>query len=83
MNTPDNTQIVTRFFQALQVLIDEKVIRGKKTFTDRHNINRRNFWQIEKKDRVGLFDVAWLSYLVEDYGVSAEWLLTGKGQIIQ
>ena len=26
-----------------------------------------------------IFQVAWLAYLVTDYGVSADWLLTGAG----
>lgn len=26
-----------------------------------------------------IFQVAWLAYLVCDYGVSADWLLTGAG----
>ncbi len=82
MNPEIGSLVVQRFFRALDVLISRGIIRGKKTFADLHNINRRNFWKIEKENRIGLFDVAWLSYLVTDYGVSATWLLTGEGSII-
>lgn len=35
--------IVNRFFIAIHKLIEYKVIRGKKTFTDRYGINRWYF----------------------------------------
>lgn len=82
MKTPDSIEIVKRFFAALEFLIASKVIRGKKTFTDRYDINRWNFNTIQKNPDNGMFQVAWLGYLVRDFGVSAEWLLTGRGRML-
>ena len=79
MNTPDSVLVVGRFFAALSRLKRDKVIRGKKTFTDRYGINRWNLNTCEKEPGRDIFQPAWLSYLVRDYGVSSLWLLTGDG----
>ena len=42
MQTGQSQVIIKRFFEALQVLIENKVIRGKQTFATRYGINRRN-----------------------------------------
>lgn len=68
-----------RFFEALQILKANKIIRGKQTFTNRYGINRWNFNTLEKEPERDIFQVSWLEYLVRDYMVSAEWLLTGEG----
>lgn len=79
MQTEQSQVIIKRFFEALQILIENKVIRGKQTFTTRYGINRRNMYTLEKEPERDIFQVAWLENLVKDYKVSAEWLLTGNG----
>ncbi len=37
---------------------------------------------LEKDPSRDIFQAAWLTYLVNDYGVSATWLLTGRGDIL-
>ncbi len=83
MNTPDSQQIVSRFFEALQRLKEDGVIGGKKTFTERFNINRWNLITLEKDHSRDIFQPAWLNYLVVYYGVSPQWLLTGEGEFYQ
>lgn len=78
MQTPHSQIIVRRFFEALQILKTDKVIRGKQTFTRRYGINRWNFCTCEKSPERDIFQVAWLAYLVDDYKVSADWLISGK-----
>ncbi|MEL7586605.1 MAG: hypothetical protein AAGU19_07800 [Prolixibacteraceae bacterium] len=81
MQTQDSQAIVKRFFQAIQVLKDLGRIRGRKTFTDRYNINRRNLYTLEDNPESDIFQVAWLFYLVRDFGFSSRWLLTGRGEM--
>ena len=81
MQTEDSQKIIVRFFQALQFLKEHKVIRGKQTFTRKYDINRWNMNTLEKEPSRDIFQPAWLTYLVEDFGVSAQWLLTGQGEI--
>ncbi len=83
MQTEDSQKIVRRFFEALQTLKAHKVIRGKQTFTDRYGINRWNLNTLEKEPNRDMFQPAWLTYLVQDYKVSPEWLLTGEGMFFQ
>lgn len=83
MQTEDSQKVVKRFFEALYFLKREKVIRGKQTFTKLYGINRWNMNTLEKDPSRDIFQAAWLTYLVERYGVSARWLLTGQGEIME
>lgn len=82
MQTTDSQKIIRRFFQALQYLKEQKVIRGKQTFTRKFGINRWNMNTVEKEPSRDQFQTAWLTYLVTEYGISADWLLTGRGSIM-
>lgn len=82
MQTEDSQKIISRFFQALYYLKSERIIRGKQTFTTKFNINRWNMNTLEKDMTRDIFQPAWLTYLVEAYGISSEWLLTGNGEIM-
>lgn len=81
MQNEGSKKVVSRFFEALAMLKAQRVIRGKKTFTDRYEINRWNLNTIEKNPVSDMFQVEWLGHLVRDYGVSACWLLTGAGSM--
>lgn len=83
MQTTESQAVIRRFFEALYALKARKEIRGKQTFTNQYNINRWNMNTLEKDMSRDIFQVAWLSYLVRDYGVSAQWLLTGFGDMFQ
>lgn len=81
MQTNDSQQVTRRFFEALYALKAQKVIRGKQTFTNRYGINRWNMNTQEKEPSRDIFQAAWLTYLVRDYGISPRWLLTGEGDM--
>lgn len=83
MNNPESQQIVERFFSALQTIISLKIIRGKQTFCREHGIDRRNFRYVEMNPSSGMFQPAWLAYLVRDFNVSSQWLLTGHGSMFK
>lgn len=80
MNTPQSQIIVTRFFEAIDHLKKEGVIRGNQTFTRRYKINRWNFLTNKNNPASDIFQVAWLENLVRDYHVNARWILTGDGE---
>ena len=81
MQTAESQAVIRRFFEALYALKARRDIRGKQTFTNQYNINRWNFNTLEKDMTKDIFQTAWLTYLVKDYGVSAHWLLTGIGDM--
>ncbi len=83
MQSPDSQIIIKRFFEALNLLKEYKVIRGKQTFTNRYNINRWNLNTLKNSPERDLFQVAWLDYLVKDYMISPRWLLTGEGNFFE
>ena len=73
--------IADRFFYALELLAERKVIRGLQTFTRRHGINYGNMNTLKNnRDRCAL-KTEYLAFLAQDYGVSCEWLLLGNGDI--
>ncbi len=74
---PETIELTERFFSALDVLSQQKVIRGKATFVKRYGLDLRNFYKVQEHQiRI---KPEWLVYLVRDYKVSAEWLILGKG----
>lgn len=80
MNEPQECiDITRRFFVALDLIKEQKRIRGLKTFAKKYGVNHWDFntW-LKKKPRIRQ---EWLTYLVRDYDVSALWLLTGEGQV--
>lgn len=80
MQTEESQQITRRFFEALYALKERRIIRGKQTFTSRYGINRWNLNALEQQQSTqNSVQLAWLVYLVRDYGISARWLLLGEG----
>lgn len=77
-----SVQVIDRFFFALDILKNRRVIRGKATFCRMAGANRRNFWLLEKDHSRDLFQTGWLTVLVR-LGVSPLWLLTGTGKIMR
>lgn len=84
---PAVKELQMRFFQALDMLIESGKIKNLQAFCDEHKLHRpkysnlRTFAYDESKPGTGykFIDIDALSYLVIDYGISAHWLLTGKG----
>lgn len=75
--------IADRFFFVIEELARRKVIRGLQTFTKRHDINYGNMNTLKNhRDRYAM-KTEYLAFLAQDYGVSCEYLLLGKGEIFE
>lgn len=84
MQTVESEQITKRFFEALYALKAKGTIRGKLTFTKRYGINRWNLNALEKNQSTqNSVQLPWLMYIVRDYDVSGDWLLTGQGEMFR
>lgn len=84
MNISEEGMAVTaRFFKALGYLKDARRIRGIQTFTKKYNINRWNLYTVRDNSERSILKPEWCTYLVRDYGISAEWLLTGEGSVFK
>lgn len=75
----DGVEITKRFFKAVDALRSQGAIRGLQTFTRRYNLNYWNMTTLKNAPDAHVLKPECLCYLARDYGVSAGWLLTGKG----
>lgn len=73
--------VIARFFQALDVLLENGTLRGYQTYCRLYGIDRRHLHAQRLDNGRGYFEVYWLMPMIERYGVSAEWLLFGKGKM--
>lgn len=73
--------IADRFFYAINLLVERKVIRGLQTFTKRHGINYGNMNTLKNNRTRYALKTEYLAFLAQDYGVSCTWLLLGDGDI--
>lgn len=79
MNDDKSIKVIERFYEALDLIVASKKIRGILTFTNALGIDRRNFLAVKKNPKSDAFQVSWLAVLISEYGVSAKWLMTGQG----
>ena len=73
-------KVVLRFYEALDRLKADGVIRGISAFARIYGVNAWNFATQRKQPWRDMFQVSWLGYLVSDFGVSPTWLLLGQGR---
>lgn len=73
--------ISVRFFEAIDYLKAADVIGGLSVFCARYGLNRRNVMAQRRDPHRQIIKTSWLAHLVEDYGISPLWLLTGEGPI--
>lgn len=83
MNSPITKQIIERFYSALDAIIEMDKIAGIATYCRLYDIDRRNFYAQRKDLDRGYFQVSWLYPMVNEYGVSAEWLILGRGRMFK
>lgn len=83
---PRAISIQSRFFQALELLIENgKIPGGLKEFCIKNNLNRPKYSTLRALDGnttdASLYKVIDIDALaaLADYGVSPDWLLSGRG----
>lgn len=79
--SPDTLAIMERFYTAFDIALDNKLIKNVSGFCTDNSIDKRHFYAQRKDLGRGFFEVGWLVPLIRDCGVSAAWLLTGKGMM--
>jgi hypothetical protein len=79
----EGIRINRRFFEALDEIKERGIIRGMQTFTNEYNINRWNLITVRKEPEKRVLKPEWMHYIVKGYGVSADWLLTGRGNMFK
>lgn len=70
---------MSRFYEAVGRLKSERRIRYVRDYCRLIAVPPQHFYIQRSVPSRGYFEVAWLTPLVTDYGVSADWLLTGRG----
>lgn len=71
-----------RFFEALASLKQRKDLGGVNGFCKKYGVSTGNMYTIKNQSN-GAIKLDYLYFLVKDYGVSAEWLLTGDGDMFR
>ena len=74
----DIVTITDRWFKAYDDLLEAGRVSQRQMCRELE-VDRRNFCQQQKDHTRRILRVEWLSHIVEHYGVSARWLLTGDG----
>ncbi|MEG1502327.1 MAG: hypothetical protein RR370_02950 [Synergistaceae bacterium] len=76
--SPEGISVTKRFFEAIDMLKAQKVIRGLQTFTNANSINRWNLNTVKAQPEISVLKPEWIVYLVRDYGISSDWILLGN-----
>ena len=87
---PESIEITRRFFQALNLAIELGKIDGVKGFCEKHHLNRVKYATLKGSLDKPVEDMTYksvdldaLAGICRDFGVSAEWLLLGRGKMLK
>lgn len=79
MNSPESVEIINRFYQAINMLIDNGTLKSKRAFALANGIEYTSFSRCEREQESDRFQLAWIAYLVKDYPINVAWIMTGEG----
>lgn len=82
MQNETSQAINRRFFEAFDALVARGDIKNQHAFCVDNQIDRRNFDRLRSEPQRE-FQLSFLWLLVTKFGVSANWLITGRGKIFK
>lgn len=90
---PQAKAIQTRFFQAIELLIESGKLSGLQPFCNEYGLHRPKYSNLRSAEvnpslNVNLagykcIDIDALAYLAADFGISSDWLLLGRGPMFR
>lgn len=74
-------QITDRFFEAAAALVSQKKLRGVQTLAKEMGIDGSRLRVLRAHPETYVLKPEWMHYFATTYGVSADWLITGRGEM--
>lgn len=81
MVSPEGQKITARFFEALEVLKAMKAIRGQATLSRELGVENSSMYKLKNQPEIYTLKPEYIRHLSLKYGVSAEWIIMGKGKM--
>lgn len=81
MQTIDPIEISTRFSEAWNTATTKRGSKNK--FFEKYGIDKRNFYRALREMDKHNIDVSWIAAVVIEFEVSADWILTGRGEMVK
>lgn len=78
-----NRQIINRFFEALDTLINAGVFTGIGDFCEKYRFNRIRYTNLKNHPDHKYYktlEIEAIYILVTEFNFSADWLITGRGR---
>lgn len=83
MVSPEGQKITERFFEALEALKTTKAIRGQATLSKEVGIENSSMYKIKTHPETYTLKPEYIRHLSMKYGISAEWIITGRGKMFK
>jgi hypothetical protein len=82
MNNPESVKIVSRFYEAINLLINQGNLKSKRAFAMNNDIEYTSFSRCEYEKESDRFQLVWIKYLVTQYPISLQWIMLDEGVML-
>lgn len=80
---PELLEIHGRFFQMLEYLLDNKIVKNFNSFAVENEIKTSHLYQMRSYPKRYLIPGTLLSLVIKKYGISGDWLMAGIGNMLR